>query len=156
MNNPNAWIGIDPGQTGALALIDSDDGVIVHDWPGDERTLIDLCRTIHLSHRIRSVWIEQQQAMPGQGVSSTFKLGVNFGMWLSACAAFDWPVHTVRPSAWKLGLGYPAGDYNKSKKHSLTLARRLFPQAADRLKRVKDNGRAEALLLAHLAKGGKV
>lgn len=151
----NGWIGIDPGASGAIALI-NDDETHVWDWPGDERLLIKLLWPWDLEFKIQRVVLEYQQAMPKQGVVSMFKLGVNYGMWLAAVAGFNWPLKIVRPAEWKKGLGYPAGDYEASKAHSLTLARQRFPELADQLSRKKDNGRAEALLLAQIAKEGKL
>lgn len=171
MTNPVAWIGIDPGATGAIAVLTSDGNVAVYDFPGDERALTDLVFDIHMSSRVQMVIMEQQQAMPQQGVSSVFKIGMNYGMWLAAIAARGWPMCLVRPAAWKKGHGYPAPPakvkgqekadrkriMNQHKKalkaHSLTVARRTFPQAADRLTRSSmDHDRAEALLLADLAR----
>lgn len=149
-----SWIGIDPGQTGAIARIDESGEVAVFDWPGDERALAGLVVMIDLEHEVEMAVIEQQQSMPKQGSASTFKLGVNYGMWLSAVAFANWPLTLVRPADWKCGMGYPKGA---DKEHSLTLARRLFPGAAGMLSRKKDHGRAEALLLAHYArKGGRL
>lgn len=149
---PKSYVGIDPGQTGAIAIVGADGRVEIHDYPGDERTLVDLCRSIHLAHNIANVIIELQQPRPGMNVSTMFKLGMNYASWLTACAAFDWPLRAVRPTDWKNGLGYPPKDPKRSKAHSLTLARRLYPSASDLLARTMDHNRAEALLLAHLAK----
>ena len=149
------WLGIDPGATGAVALILEDGRVVIRDWPGDECALADLCSELSDLAAVDLAVIESQQAMPKQGVVSTFKLGVNYGMWLSALAGQGWPFRVVRPADWKKGFGYPTGKKG-SKAHSLTLARRLYPQAAHMLGRGCDHGRAEALLLAHLAKGGIV
>ena len=149
--NQKVWVGIDPGQTGAIAVVG--EGVLeIHDWPGDERAAVDLCRRIHLDYLVYGAALEAQSARPGQGVSSTFKLGVNYGIWLAICAAFGWPTTAVRPSDWKRGLGYPAKEKALSKQHSLTIARRAYPEASDLLSRVKDHNRAEALLLARHVK----
>lgn len=148
----NGWVGIDPGETGALALIRSDDSVEIWDWPGDERLLAVLITAVNIDVDVSRCIIEHQQSMPKQGVSSTFKLGVNYGMWLAAVAHAFWPLLIVRPAHWKKHHGYPAKDKDAGKKHSLTLARRLYPQAAKYLTRVKDHNRAEALLLARYAR----
>ena len=154
------WIGIDPGATGALAVIWVTGKVEILDWPGDERALLRMLDSLDhydakFHTQIQWVVLEYQQAMPKQGVSSTFKLGMNYGMWLSAIADQGWPLEIVRPTEWKKGWGYPAKDKTGGKEHSLTLARQLYPQAAGLLARKKDHNRAEALLLAHIAKGGK-
>ena len=149
------WIGIDPGATGAIAILQEDGAAMIEDWPGDERALTTILRYACILHGMpEMVLIEYQQAMPKQGVVSMFKLGVNYGMWLSAVAAVNWPVRIIRPNEWKKGLGYPARSDGDTKEYSLTLARRLYPKAAKYLIRKKDHNRAEALLLAHVAKEG--
>jgi hypothetical protein len=148
----HGWIGIDPGATGAIAIIMENGEIQILDYPGDETTTMRILEAIHLELDVKQVAIEYQQAMPKQGTVSMFKLGRNYGGWLMALAAIRWPTLIVRPSDWKKGLGYPAGDYQASKAHSLTMARQRYPQAAKFLLRKKDNGRAEALLLAQIAK----
>lgn len=158
----NGYVGIDPGATGAIAVIwedEFDQQVIIDDCPGDERALAELLMDLKVMERhgdvIRHVLIEHQQSFPKQGVASTFKLGVNYGSWLMALAMLKWPAWDIRPADWKRGLGYPPKEKDASKEHSLKLARRLYPSAAGLLTRKKDHNRAEALLLAHLAKEGR-
>lgn len=139
------YIGIDPGATGAIAAIFPDGECNVWDYPGDEVALADILTDIRMGRDCRAV-VEQQQAMPKQGVTSMFKLGLNFGAHLGALAALQIAVRTVRPAEWKKGYVPPKSD----KGESLTVARRLFPTAP--LTRKKDHGRAEALLLADYAR----
>ncbi len=154
-------VGIDPGKTGAIAAIGSNGEVQIWDYPGDETSVIVLLNDLKEWGNPYMVVLEMQQAMPKQGVSSAFDLGVNFGGWRMAIAAFGWPHRFVRSAEWKKNLGYPAKvpgmDAAKRKKilkeHSLTLARQMYPQAVELMTRVKDHDRAEALLLAHYAKG---
>jgi len=150
------YVGIDPGETGAVALIREDDSIEIWDWPGDERALVPVIQAIAFDVTVGMAVIEHQQSMPKQGVSSTFKLGVNYGMWLAAAAAMAWPLLIVRPNAWKSNQGYPVKDKDGGKKHSLALARRFYPQAEKYLTRGKDHNRAEALLLARYAMRGAV
>ncbi len=87
------------------------------------------------------VTLEESQAMPGQGVRSMFMIGVGFGVWLALLAALALPSTRVRPAIWKRALGL-----GKDKEASRLRAMQLFPGAD--LRRQKDHGRAEALLLA--------
>lgn len=150
------YVGIDPGQTGAIATIADDGSVEIHDYPGDERALADIVRNIHITRRVSKAFIELQQSRPGMGIATMFKLGQNYGVWLGILACVDWSLRAIRPSDWKNGLGYPVKNPKASKQHSLTIARRLYPQAADYLARKSDHNRAEALLLAHLAMGNRL
>jgi hypothetical protein len=79
--------------------------------------------------------------MPGQETRSTFTVGLGFGIWLGVLAALALPYTRVRPAIWKRALGL-----GKDKEQARLRAMQLFPQAD--LRRKRDHGRAEALLLA--------
>lgn len=130
-------VGIDPGATGAIAAIDS--GADVWDMPATAKDLVDVL--IQFKPHETIAIVEQAQSMPGQGLSSTFKYGVGFGTILGALAALGIPHRLVTPSTWKRQMGI-----DKDKGRARGLAQQLFPTAP--LSRVKDHGRAEALLIA--------
>ena len=88
--------------------------------------------------------------MPKQGVVSTFKLGYGFGQIVSTCALSRSPFTLVTPNNWKRAMNLP-----KDKDAARRLAQQWFPQLADRLKRKKDEHRAEALLIGMFGKGKK-
>jgi hypothetical protein len=56
-------------------------------------------------------------------------------------------VHLVRPRLWKDKLGL-----SSDKNESLEMAREVYPDAEELLRRQKDDGRAEALLLVEYAR----
>ena len=58
-------------------------------------------------------------------------------------------IASPRPGDWKRGLGLtdPGKAYTDKKEASRLMALDLYPELTDELKRKKDNGRAEALLL---------
>jgi hypothetical protein len=145
-------IGIDPGLTGAVAVIYkegiSDGWAVVHDLPVqrdkslawiDGKALAEILRP-HIG-RARAI-IERVSAMPKQGVASSFGFGVNFGSVLGVLQALELPIELVTPAKWKREMNLSA-----EKDASLHKARLLFPRCDLRLK--KHDGRAEALLLAH-------
>jgi crossover junction endodeoxyribonuclease RuvC len=80
--------------------------------------------------------------MPKQGVSSTFKFGVNFGIWRGILAAYQIPFQLVKPRQWQKGVIRKADG----KMASLIAARRRWPKAELHLK--KHHGRADALWIA--------
>ena len=134
-------IGIDPGATGAIAAIHL--GLFaepdVFDMPA---TAADMVGVLYRWHgQDVHVFLEQAQSMPGQGVASTFKYGVGFGQILGVLAALGIPHRQVSPAVWKRQMGV-----TKDKDKARALAQQLFPTAP--LSRVKDHGRAEALLIA--------
>ena len=145
------FIGIDPGQSGALAMITQDNTVItLSDWPGDEIGAAAIVREIKMKAEWREHTllgaIERVHSMPKQGVASTFKFGANYGIWRGILAAFEIPFYTVGVHQWQKGIIKKAQD----KKPALAAASRLFPNAELYGPRGggKD-GRADALLIAH-------
>ena len=87
--------------------------------------------------------IERVHAMKGQGVSSCFNFGVSYGVVQGVVTAKRIPLHLITPQEWKKyhRLGPDKGS-------ARGLASRLFPVQADLFSRVRDDGRAEAALLA--------
>ncbi len=146
-------LGIDPGLTGAMAILDSDGAPeLVADLPvirdrslawidggSLQSTLLDALRGCPC----RAV-VERVSAMPRQGVASSFAFGVGLGSILATLQTLHLPIELVTPAAWKLALGL-----GKDKRASIDKARLLFPTADLRL--AKHDGRAEALLLAYYA-----
>jgi len=149
MAKSKAYVGIDPGQTGAAALI-SDDGIDCFDWPGDVSAFANELRQWCEDHEIIMCILEKVGAMPKQGVSSMFKFGRNAGQIEGVLAALKVPYDMQRPQQWQKGLIHKA-DGSNNKARALAAARRLYPHV-DFLKRKKDHGRAEALLMAHVAR----
>ena len=146
-------LGIDPGQTGALALLDVDgqpelleDLPVIRDlslaWIDGARLQSTLLNAIR-GRPCRAV-IERVSAMPKQGVASSFAFGVGLGSILGVVQALHLPLELVTPGRWKRALGLGA-----EKRASLDKARLLFPSAD--LSLAKHDGRAEALLIAHFA-----
>jgi len=90
-------------------------------------------------------FIEKVGAMKGQGVTSMFSFGKGFGIWIGILAAFRVPYTFVTPQAWKKMI--MAGKHDKDAYR--IRAQELYPGYAAQLNRKKDNGRADALLIAH-------
>lgn len=144
--------GIDPGLSGAIALYNAlDEQVItIIDMPTYEikgKREIDLYALgrffdMH-AESIKLAVIEKPGAMPQQGVSSTFKFGENCGIARMAVAAHFIPMKLVPPAQWKKAMGLTA-----DKDSSRRLASQKLPAFSHLWARVKDDGRAEALLLA--------
>jgi len=142
-----AFIGIDPGKTGGIAVI-HDEGAEAWRYPGDIMLAADLLREIRCRHRITLACIEKVASRPGQGVRSMFSFGQNYGAWLGMLAALGIPHVTATPQRWqKAVLDSGTGD---TKARSLNMARRLFPDIDMRYK--ADDGKADALLMALYAK----
>lgn len=149
------YLGVDPGLTGALALLHADGSMhSVEDLPvmargkGRVKHEIDpaaLARLIRPhAMDIKLAVVEQVGSMPGQGVASVFSMGHSLGCIVGVVQALDIPLRLVPPSVWKKRAGI-SSDKNLARSEAI----RLWPAAP--LDRVKDHNRAEALLLARYA-----
>lgn len=149
MNETRPIIGFDVGLSGAYAIMTDDSTVTgVDDLPImgegakrgiDAANLADVVRTANP----RLAVVEQVNAMPGQGVSSMFRFGETKGVIFGVLAALGIPVMWVTPQKWKGSYGLA-----KDKEQARRLAIETWPSVAKSLGRKKDNGRAEALLIA--------
>lgn len=149
-------IGVDPGASGAVAILeDTGQLVQVFDMPAVEiqvggkakrRVAPEMLASelrLYNVHGTVAV-VEQVSARPGQGVSSMFAFGQAYGLVLGVLAGLWIPTKTVTPSAWKRAL-----KLNTGKDAARAKAAQLWPQMAGEFKRVKDDGRAEAALIAN-------
>lgn len=145
-------IGIDPGYTGAIAIYrPAQHWLEVHDMPvvksASGKTelhhngVLDILRIE--AGGPTAVWLEKVSARPGQGVTSMFRFGQGYGALEMAVAACGHQTRYVTPSRWKRHFGL-----SSAKGASRSVAMQRFPAAADRFSRVKDDGRAEAALIA--------
>lgn len=146
-------IGIDPGLSGAVAVL-AHDGTLValHDTPvltlstsRGTRQEYDVPGLVALLQPYAGpqahVILEESQAMPNQGTRSMFTIGLGFGVWLGILGTLGLAHTRSRPHVWKHSLGLTS-----DKEQARLRAMQLFPGAD--LRRKKDHGRAEALLLA--------
>ena len=118
-----AAIGIDPGVSGAVACISEDEPPKVTPWT----TTADASAVLRdwaWQHGGAFALLEKVHAMPGQGVSSTFKLGVNYGEWRGLLTSLGIPFEVVTPLTWQRAMSCQTkGDKNVSTRR----AQELFP-----------------------------
>jgi crossover junction endodeoxyribonuclease RuvC len=154
----NYVIGIDPGINGAIAIFENGQLDAVIDMPTLEMdsgktkkrhiSAIGLVRILEtwtlVSDGQAHVVIEKVGAMPGQGVSSMFNFGRSAGIIEGVVAALRMPHTYVTPATWTKAVGRSVG-----KDASRMRAMELFPNKAELFKRAKDDGRADAALIAY-------
>ncbi len=101
-------------------------------------------------------YVEEQHPRPGQGVVSSGRTMLHYGMVMGALISYGYSVVTVLPSQWKkrAGLTMPKASTPDKKRASVELASRLYPALADELRPTsqKDllgraSGLADALLI---------
>ena len=91
------YIGIDPGKSGALAIIECDGQVHVFPFNSvNYETALG-----HYRHDAVVCCVEKVSAMPGQGVVSMFNFGHNLGFIEGLLCANHIPYQMVPPQTWK-------------------------------------------------------
>jgi crossover junction endodeoxyribonuclease RuvC len=150
------FLGVDPGLSGALALYDPvTDFLRVEDIPtfmltrnGKNKREIDVQGLVgivgEMSVSLPTVWIENSTPMPEQGAASVFAFGKAFGILLGVLGAHRLVVERIAPVKWKRALAVP-----RDKDGARARASVLLPRHSGTWKRVKDDGRAEASLIAY-------
>ena len=83
-------------------------------------------------------------ARPGQGVSSMFNFGKSYGICLGVSAGLKLPTTTVTPVVWQRAL-----KVEKGKDGNRLRAVQTFPNFSNLFARKKDDGRADAALIAY-------
>jgi len=138
------WIGIDPGKSGAWAAIDQDGGYLSSGLcPDSVHGMADDLWQQVISRAASRAVLEQVHAMPGQGVTSMFTFGMNYGMWQGILAANGMSYVLVTPQKWMKTV---LDSHKKGEKLHLSFARRRWPDAP--LARKKDEAVAAALCIA--------
>ena len=150
----NVIIGIDPGITGAFAVLEAEtlNLLDVQDLPTLTKNKKQKFNGVGLTnpllqwksgkHSVQMCYLENVHAMPKQGVSSMFSMGRNPGIIEGVITALVLPVTYVSPVVWKRR----AKLIRKEKDESRTRAIELYPEAPHARK--KDYNRAEAILIA--------
>lgn len=152
-------IAIDPGVSGAIAVLSDRQLLRVDDLPITPRAsggnavnaalLRDLVREVMGQHpgAYFLAAVEDVHAMPGQGVSSMFAFGRSLGQIEAVVQCMALPLQWVRPQAWKKCASLIGADKDMAR----TRAIELFPSLAARFARKKDVGRADAALIGMYA-----
>ena len=117
------YMGIDPGYSGAIVVIDEDGGFV-----GSVRlsaTEHDVSSfVIEHAPMISRATLERVSAMPRQGVASTFKFGTSYGFCRALLVCHQIRFETVTPATWQGAMKCRSkGDKNVTK----AAAQRLFP-----------------------------
>ena len=148
-------IGIDPGLSGAIAVLENNKVLNVFEMPVmsegkknkrqlNSALLVNLLKENVLNNEEVAVVVEQVNAMPGQGVTSMFNFGQTFGAIKGICAALGFPIFFVRPSKWKKYFEL----INSSKDSSRTKAIEMYPKLSNQLAKKKDVNKSDAILIA--------
>ena len=142
----DVYLGIDPGKSGALAVIYPDGSV--ETMPFDP---VRYSRKLsELRYHTLMCCVEKVSAMPGQGVVSMFNFGHNLGLIEGLLRAYGVPYQLVPPQTWKKEF-----SLSSDKAKSIEVCQKLFPDVsllATERSRKPNDGIAEALLMAEYAR----
>jgi crossover junction endodeoxyribonuclease RuvC len=146
-------IGIDPGATGAIVIMDEAFRLI--EWApmptmkvgsatrvngAEVAAMLGSLEFVHCA-----AYLEQVGAMPGQGVASMFNFGHSAGTVAGVLAAMSIPVTLVTPQVWKKRAGIASGA---DKDAARSRAIQLWPAWRDLALKGKGQALADAALIA--------
>lgn len=157
------YLGIDPGITGAVAIITKKGKIKIFDTPATKikkgKSNRNEYLPVEMSNLIKRIInkygvqkchlaIEKVHSMPKQGVASTFSFGRGYGIWLGIIAALNISSSDITPQEWKKEIMKGMSDKDAAR----IKAQQLFPKYAHLLNLKKHIGRADSLLIAEYAR----
>lgn len=120
----NVFIGVDPGASGAIAVLDEDGKFIDVFKAGDAERDVEWKVSKYSGESSVCAMIERVHSMPKQGVASSFKFGQSYGFLRGILTANLIPFEEVQPAKWQQAMGCRTkGDKNVTKQK----AGQLFP-----------------------------
>jgi crossover junction endodeoxyribonuclease RuvC len=132
------FIGIDPGQSGGIGIL-NELGDIIQAFKFKDQTDADISEIFDfikgLEFPVFALY-EKVHSMPKQGVASSFKFGDSFGFLRGMLIAHKIPWDYVQPNAWQKALSCQTkGDKNvtKSKAQRQWPAQKITHAIADAL-----------------------
>ncbi|XP_054789543.1 Holliday junction resolvase MOC1, chloroplastic-like [Prosopis cineraria] len=166
-NEGSEWvIGVDPDISGAVGLLkyeDSGCSAQVFDSPFvqilvgkgtrkrlDAKSIVQLVRSFEAPIGT-TAYIEQSIPFPNDGKQGWWSGGFGYGLWIGILVASGFSVVPVPSYTWK--TKFELNGSRAAKDDSRRVASTLFPSLSSLLRRKKDHGRAEALLIAAYGMG---
>jgi len=155
-------IGIDPGVTGALAILDHDGQLLqairTPTIKAKGRTQYDINAMMDALHQHQHqhqdqhlrAGIELVHTLPRDGRVGAFNFGRGLGLWLGLLSGLQIPYTEVTPQRWQASMlaGLPRGPHSKTS--AVRAAKALFPNIPINAK--ADWGLADAALIAEFTR----
>ena len=144
------YIGIDPGISGGLAVIDEEGNIKAYKCPKSSeemallfQIIINKTPTGNIKLLMERVWTR-----PTNAVRAAFSYGVNYGQWLGVAATHEVQMNTALPVEWIKWVGCPkALKKNIRKRWLKEKAGELYPNINKLTLATSD-----AILITHYAK----
>ena len=144
------YIGIDPGASGGIAVIDEKGIMMAYKCPksSDEMSLLfQMCMGSTPAANIKLL-MERVWARPTNAVRAAFSYGVNYGQWLGIVATHEVQMNTAIPVEWIKWVGCPKALKRDVRKRWLKeKAGELYPNVNKLTLATSD-----AILITHFAK----
>lgn len=149
----NYIIGIDPGCSGAIVVLQSRACPEPIEWMRMPTLKVGKSSRVDCAAVARFLWdfnvadmayIEQVHAMPGQGVSSSFTFGHAAGAVEGVASALMIPVTLVTPQRWKKRAGLIGTDKDSSRSQAI----RRWPRWVALAKKGEGQALADAAFIA--------
>jgi crossover junction endodeoxyribonuclease RuvC len=145
-------LGVDIGTRGALALLNPQgdllevaDMPVLRDGPKGRPAVNGLLLAeIVFRWHAKQAFIEHVGARPDEGAVGAFAFGRSRGVVEGVLAACGVPASHIAPAAWKRAVGLSVASKDAARSDAI----RRWPSHAALFARVKDDGRAEAALIA--------
>lgn len=152
-----AFLGIDPGCSGALVLLTQQGGYIDH----LAMPTIKVATKSRVNGAAVAAWVrqygiahaylEQVGAMPGQGTASMFTFGHAAGVAEGILQGLNIPYTLVTPQAWKKSAGLIGSDKDAARSRAI----QLYPELRALDAKAKGQAIADAMLIARHGIGVK-
>ena len=147
-------IGIDPGATGAIVLLENGDPI---EWMAMPTMVVGTATRVNASDltffisqsKPDHVYVEKVGAMPGQGVVSMFNFGHNTGVIMGVLGALGLSHTLVTPQAWKKSAGLIGTDKDAARSRAIS----IWPEWRELSKKGKGQALADAALIGRFSHG---
>jgi len=142
--------GIDPGNKGAICVLDTSDPVRVSILDLHKNSIYKIAIWMH-NQQIDTIWIEDVHSLPGMSAKSNFGFGRSIGIvtTLSQIVIKGAAINTVTPKIWQKYIGITEKG-KQIKTQVAQIGQSLYPNACLHGKKggLLD-GRSDALMIAH-------
>ena len=149
-------VGVDPGRTGAVAVLDRDgdlEAVFPLDVFGTEPNAMEFAAQLEAIGPVSEVFVGIEEPFANNRASSVSQMnqGIGYGVLLGVIGAGGYRHERIKPVDWKRSLGLPMGKdltTAQKKNNSREWASRLWPDSAHNWAKTSQDGLAEACLIA--------
>lgn len=158
MIKPRAYVGVDPGASGAICLLcpETKDTIFVDttDKPSD---LAATYNSWAETYELVVVCVEDVHALPGTSAGSSFQFGANTAIMTTIPEVLNLPMTRVKPKTWhkSIGLSIPAKLKGAPRRKFIKtevarIVQALYPNAIlHGPKGGLQDGKSDALAIAH-------